>query len=116
MSVKKADGNLFQYTGAAESKYELFDELYSGDDILIERIISTGQTTPEGKWLEQERDEWVVLLEGNARIRFDNDAVVEMGRGDYLFIPANTKHRVESTSKAPHCLWLAVHGKLNMNQ
>ena len=111
MNVKKADGNLFQFTGAAESKYELFEELHSGDDVLIERIISTGQTTPEGKWLEQERDEWVVLLEGNARIRFHNDEMVEMSSGDYLFIPANTKHRVEFTSTVPECIWLAVHLK-----
>ncbi len=34
---------------------ELFETLASADNILIERIISTGQTTPPGEWYDQDR-------------------------------------------------------------
>ena len=30
--------------------------------IMIERIISTGQASPEGFWYDQDFDEWVVVL------------------------------------------------------
>ncbi len=98
---------------SAPSKFEVFEELYSSGDFLIERIISAGQSTPEGKWLEQERDEWVILLDGCARLAFEGGEDIELQKGDYLFIPANTRHRVESTSSDPECLWLAVHGKFS---
>ena len=37
---------------------ELFETLVSADNILIERIISTGQTTAPGEWYDQDRDGW----------------------------------------------------------
>ena len=113
LKVKMIKGNIYSRNSNEPSKYEVFDELHSSEDFLIERIISAGQSTPEGKWLEQDRDEWVVLLDGNARISFEGGDEVELNKGDYIFIPANTHHRVESTSSKPECLWLAVHGKLN---
>ena len=36
---------------------ELFDLLVSAQGVSIQRIISSGQTTPPGKWYNQERDE-----------------------------------------------------------
>ncbi|NEO01320.1 MAG: cupin, partial [Moorea sp. SIO3I7] len=36
--------------------------------------------------------------------------------GDYLFIKAHQKHRVEYTSAEPPCIWLAVHGNLQQQQ
>lgn len=107
--IKK--GNLYDGAEAAATKFEQFDEILESGDFLIERIISSGQFTPEGKWLMQDRDEWVVLLEGNASISFRNNDPVEMVSGDHIFIPARTEHRVERTSIDPKCLWLAVHGK-----
>lgn len=109
-------GNIYNRDNNEPSKYEIFDELYSSGDFLIERIISSGQTTPEGKWLEQDRDEWVVLLEGSALLSFENGENIDLQKGDYIFIHAHTRHRVDSTSSDPQCLWLAVHGKLNQNQ
>ncbi|MFK7907223.1 MAG: hypothetical protein AB8B69_18950, partial [Chitinophagales bacterium] len=47
-------------------KEEFFQPLLQNKnkDVLIERIISTGQITPENEWYEQAKDEWVVLLQG----------------------------------------------------
>lgn len=104
-------GNIYDGIDASASKFEQFDEIFESGDFLIERIISSGQSTPEGKWLMQDRDECVVLLEGNASISFRNNDPVEMVSGDHIFIPAGTEHRVERTSTEPKCIWLAIHGK-----
>jgi cupin 2 domain-containing protein len=91
---------------------ELAENLIPDRGVLIERIISTGQTTPPGVWLDQERDEWAVLLQGQARLAWPNGRVLEMGSGDWVFILAHELHRVEYTSPQPACIWLAVHGQL----
>ena len=91
--------------------HEVFETLVSGD-ILIERIISTGQTTPEGEWYDQKKDEWVILLQGEAKLLFEEGSDVKMVKGDYLFIKAHEKHRVIHTSVDPPCIWLAVHANL----
>ena len=51
---------------------ELFESLVSTDNILIERIISTGQTTPPGELYDQAKDEWVILLQGEAILAYAN--------------------------------------------
>ena len=86
--------------------------LVSADNILIERIISSGQTTPEGEWLEQERDEWVILLQGEAELAYSDYSQIRLKTGDYLLIPAHQKHRVSYTSNEPPCIWLAIHSDL----
>lgn len=91
---------------------EVFEALIPDKGILIERIISSGQSSPEGFWYQQERDEWVVLLQGFAALSWENGKVLEMKAGDCLLIPAGEKHRVDATSQNPPCIWLAVHGRL----
>lgn len=91
---------------------EIFEAISSSQDVLIERIISLGKTTPAGQWYDQERDEWVILLQGEAELSYDDDTRVKLKTGDYLTIPSHQKHRVEYTSNEPPCIWLAVHGKL----
>lgn len=88
---------------------ELFEPLAAGDGVLVERIVSTGQSTPVGEWLEQDRDEWVALLQGEAALGFSDGSAVTLGPGDALLIPAGARHRVERTSAEPPCIWLAVH-------
>ncbi len=101
--------NIFDLPSSLPNK-ELFESLVSADNILIERIISTGQTTPPGEWYDQDRDEWVILLQGSASLAYANGTDIKLTTGDYLFIPAHQKHRVEYTSSEPPCIWLAVHG------
>lgn len=78
--------------------------------VRIRRIVSHGHATPEGQWYDQDDDEWVAVLFGAARIRIDGEADArEMSSGDWLFLPARCRHRVEWTSgEGPTC-WLAVH-------
>ena len=87
---------------------ELVEVLARGDGVRIERIVSRGHVSPEGFWYNQDESEWVVLLQGAARLRFE-DREVELGPGDYLHIPAHRRHRVEWTSPDEPTVWLAVH-------
>lgn len=103
--------NLFSLPDPLPSE-EQFDDLIPDLGVKIERIISTGQTTPQGQWYNQDRDEWVVLLQGQATITYENGNTASLTSGDHLFIPAHQKHRVAYTSTDPPCIWLAVHGKL----
>jgi cupin 2 domain-containing protein len=88
---------------------ERFETLLAGKAFLIETIKSAGHTTPAGEWYDQKRDEWVLLMEGEATIVFENGARRNLRGGDWLFLPAHCKHRVGWTSARPGCTWLAVH-------
>lgn len=104
-------GNLFKLPESLPRE-EIFEPLIPDRGVLIERIVSTGQSTPEGEWYDQERDEWVVLLRGGAILAFEDGRMFRLGPGDYVFIPAHERHRVEHTNSRYPCIWLAVHGKL----
>jgi cupin 2 domain-containing protein len=78
--------------------------------VRIERIVSQGHASPDGFWYDQDRHEWVVLLQGAARLRFEGeDRLLEMKPGDYINIPAHRRHRVEWTTSAEPTVWLAIH-------
>jgi len=88
---------------------EMLETLTSTQEVRIERIISTGQSSPEGFWYDQELDEWVALLQGEATLAWQDGRTMDLFPGDWLLIPANEKHRVERTSSEPPCIWLAVY-------
>ncbi|MEX2213077.1 MAG: cupin domain-containing protein [Phycisphaeraceae bacterium] len=89
---------------------ERIEVLHAGEGLRIERILSRGHASPPGFWYDQPVDEWVLVVQGAGRIRFENDdRVVEMRTGDGLFIRAHERHRVEWTDPAQTTVWLAVH-------
>ena len=61
---------------------ECFEPLASGDKVLIERIISTGQITPVGEWYNQDRDEWVILLQGDTTLGYFDGSNIQLKAGD----------------------------------
>lgn len=103
--------NIFQLPESLLDQ-ELFEPLIETDQLLIERIISTGQTTPEGEWYDQMRDEWVLLLQGEAQLMYEDGRTIDLKAGDYLLIPARQRHRVSYTSSNPACIWLTIHAAL----
>ena len=107
--MNSSSGNFYEIPIDLPPDHELFQSVISSKDLSIERIISTGQKTPDGQWLEQDKNEWVILLQGESGIEFSDGLVRELCKGDYLLIPGNTKHRVVRTSHEPPCIWLAVH-------
>ena len=78
----------------------------------VERIVSTGQASPEGFWYDQDWTEWVVLLAGSAGVKIEGeDKPRILAPGGYLEIPTHVRHRVEWTDADEPTVWLAVHGK-----
>ena len=76
----------------------------------IERIVSRGQASPPDFWYDQETDEWVMVLAGRARLEIEGEETpVELGPGQWIDLPAHTRHRVAWTSDDPPTVWLAVH-------
>jgi cupin 2 domain-containing protein len=101
-------GNLFQLPNPLPPE-ELFTPLLERENVRIERIVSKGHTTLPGHWYDQDQDEWVIVLQGNATLTYENGHQLAMKTGDYVLIPAHTRHRVAFTSREPPCIWLAVH-------
>lgn len=88
---------------------EVFEKLAGNGQVTIERIISKGQTSPESGWYDQKQDEWVIVLKGAATLRFEGGSEVHLSNGEYLDIPAYTKHKVSWTDPEVETIWLAVH-------
>lgn len=89
---------------------EIFQEIISSRNCKIERIISKAHNTPEDKWYDQDKNEFVILLKGKAEISFqESDELIRLNPGDYINIPPHKKHRVEKTSSTEETIWLAVH-------
>lgn len=89
---------------------ESVETLVADPAVRIERIVSTGQASPDGFWYDQADDEFVVLLRGAAVLRFAaDDRRLELAPGDWVEIPAHARHRVEWTDPTQPTVWLAVH-------
>jgi cupin 2 domain-containing protein len=103
--------NLYDLSGSGKGS-EKFDQLLSMDGVNVERIISHGQSTPEGEWYDQDWDEWVLLISGKAGLLLDTSSeVIELLPGDHLLLPSGQKHRVEWTDPDQPTIWLAIHFK-----
>lgn len=86
---------------------EKFFEIFKNDVIKIEKIVSNGQKSPENFWYEQEENEFVLVLKGDAILEFE-DETIELKEGDAVNIPAFKKHKVIQTNQNEPTIWLAV--------
>ena len=85
---------------------ESFTTFFETSDLKIERIITRGQVSPKDFYYDQDEDEWVLLLSGEAVLLYEKGEKVILKKGDSIFIPAHTKHRVEEVSTL--ALWLVI--------
>jgi cupin 2 domain-containing protein len=99
--------NLFENI-PANAPEELFTELLNSGGVRIERIVSFGQSSPDGFWYDQKENEWVLLLEGSATLGFDDGSAIKLLPGDYINLTAGRRHRVEQTDLEKPTVWLAV--------
>ncbi len=89
---------------------EIVQTLVQADSVRIERIVSRGHASPAEFWYDQQQNEWVILLTGAARLRFEDDTTtMDLSPGDFVNIPAHRRHRVEWTTPDEPTVWLAVH-------
>ena len=88
--------NIFANLPRSTLKNEDFFELLKRPGLRLERIVSTGQCSPPDFWYDQPEGEWVLLLQGEARLRFaDETASRHLKAGYFLHIAAHRRHRVE---------------------
>ncbi len=114
MNGKMKTDNIFENLPTTTPE-ELCESLIRRDDLRLERIISTGHSSPPGEWYDQETDEWVMLLQGGAGILFEGESTaIAMRPGDYIHIPAHKRHRVEWTAPDQPTVWLALHYRPDM--
>ena len=95
--------NLFCSKGAS-LEHEVFFDLLCQKNVRIEKILSMGQISTE--WYDQDEDEWVCVLEGEAELTYEDGSRQSLGAGDHVFLPAHKRHKVSYTSKP--CVWLCV--------
>ena len=62
---------------------EQFELLAKGGDVRLERIVSKGHSSPGSGWYDQNQNEWVIVLRGEATVLFEDDC-------SSLHVPANT--------------------------
>ena len=94
------------------NKAEIFEDLLITKEFRVERIISNGHASPKDFWYDQEQNEWVMILQGQAILVFrDGDKTMTLKSGDYIKIPAHKQHRVEWTDPEQETVWLAIHYK-----
>jgi len=86
---------------------EIFETLLKTPNIKIERIISFGHNSPIDFWYNQSQNEWVMIIDGEAKIEFE-DNIIKLKKGDYFLIEKYKKHRVEWTKPNKPTIWLAI--------
>jgi cupin 2 domain-containing protein len=101
-------GHLYQNI-PGELPEEISACLAQNKSVKIERIISRGHRSAPGFWYDQQDNEWVLLVKGEAELRFEKgNQAVHLTEGMYVNIPAHEKHRVEWTREGVDTIWLAV--------
>jgi cupin 2 domain-containing protein len=87
---------------------EHFSALVKAENIRIERIVSLGHSSPETGWYDQDENEWVIVLEGSGTLQYADGSKLVLNKGDYVNIPAHSKHKVSRTDPDQMTIWLAV--------
>jgi cupin 2 domain-containing protein len=93
----------------ADLPEEIFQTLVHTPTVRVERIVSLGHVTPGGAWLDEEKNEWVLLLQGAARLVFEGEAPIDLLPGSFVNIAAHARHRIAWTAPDEPTIWLAIH-------
>jgi len=94
-----------------DKENEKFFKILENETIKIEKIVSNGQKSPEDFWYDQEKNEFVLLIKGEAVLEIQEDNKIKsinLKEGDCLELKAHQKHRVSYTSESEPTIWLAI--------
>ncbi len=100
-------GSLRDGPAPAAPGMEAFATIAEARGARIERIAS--RAVRDGDWYDQGWDEFVLLIEGRARLAFADGTERNLAPGDWCLLPAGCRHRVAETDPGAVTLWLAVH-------
>ncbi len=81
---------------------EVFEDIVSSESVRIERIVSKGHASPASGWYDQQENEWVIVLQGAARLLFESGREVGLNPGDFVNIPAHCKGELDGSRAAHH--------------
>ena len=95
--------NIFDFV-LPSTDSESFKTELKHKNVEIKTIVSNTLITPQT--FTQKCDEWLVVLQGCAKIEMDG-VIYKLKKGDTLFIPKDTKHTLLKTRKT--VVWLAVY-------
>ncbi len=88
---------------------EVTTVLLQTPQLRLERIHSCSASSPEGFWYDQAEHEWVLLLQGSARLQFADEAEPRgLACGEALQISAGRRHRLLASDPPPGTIWLAL--------
>ena len=83
---------------------ENFKTMLKHKNVSVKRIVSNTLKTPQT--FRQDVDEWVVVLQGCAKLEMDG-IIHKLKKGDSLFIEANKEHTLLKTKQV--VIWLAIY-------
>lgn len=109
MSPPPRFGALREGGAPPRSGCETFTALAAKGGARVERIVSRGAASPEGQWYDQDGEEFVLLVEGEAVLGFEDGTEQRLRAGDWAVLPAHCRHRVAWTAPDRETIWLAVH-------
>ncbi|MEB3165612.1 MAG: Nif11 domain/cupin domain-containing protein [Cyanobacteriota bacterium] len=108
VSLHRHGDNLLAGSCPAEGQEEI-TVLLQTPTLRLERIHSCAASSADGFWYDQDEEEWVLLVQGSARLRFEDEAMDrELNPGDWLLIRAHRRHRLVATDGTPGTIWLAL--------
>ncbi len=86
---------------------EVFEDLLTHKNLRIERIVSTGQTSPKSGWYDQEEHEWVLVLKGAGELTFESGVVkrLEARRSRYHSSSYQTQSELGYTERKKPFGW-----------
>jgi cupin 2 domain-containing protein len=87
---------------------ELTTVLIDTTSVLVERIVSRGHASADGFWYDQKEHERVLLVQGAALREMEGSGEFSLRAGDWIDIPAHTRHRVTWTDPDVETIWLAM--------
>ncbi|CAO3418336.1 cupin domain-containing protein [Azospirillum endophyticum] len=102
-------GSLLEGLPSGPQPDEILATLAALPNVRIERIVSTGQASPDGFWYDQGWAEFVLLVAGTATLQVEGEGDRLLVPGDWTLLPARTRHRVAATAAGEPTVWLAIH-------
>jgi cupin 2 domain-containing protein len=83
---------------------ERIERLVERPGLTVEQILSGRLSEPVS--FDQDHDEWVLVVEGRARLLVEHEDL-ELEAGEWVLLPARCPHTLVETH--PGTSWLAVH-------